>query len=179
MSIRIISQEQEDGTNLDNLDTKIQGNGFYAKFVSNINMIYKKKTNDRQFEIMNGQSSRLQAFNLEDDETISMWMENRDLLCSCPKLKINKKYLIMTKSYSLVQFLRSQSNDVYALNANKTSSSPYMASTNTYSMSTSKLAGILLDRDTFISEWRGPFVRRLRRFMRHHQNGKCDRFNYN
>ena len=67
----------------------------------------------------------------------------------------------MTKSYSLVQFLESKGDQTE------------------YAITPTKLAGILLDRETFITEWRGVFFRRMRRFHRHFKNGKCARFNFN
>jgi len=36
-----------------------------------------------------------------------------------------------------------------------------------------QLNGILLDRETFIAEWRPELLKRLRRFVKHYQNGKC------
>lgn len=165
IAIRLTKQEKEDGKT-ENLDTKIQGNNFYSKFTCDISRIYKAKpptTTNNYYEIIRKQTLRQKVFNLKNYEKISLWVENRDLTCNCPKLKINKKYLIMTKSYSLVQFLKSQSEQ-----ANQV-----------YSISPTKLAGILLDRETFITEWRGAFLRRMRRFNRHFKNGKCARFNYN
>lgn len=164
IAIRLISQEKEDGKS-ENLDTKIQGNNFYSKFTCDISRIYKSKqpsTSNNYYEIIQKATLRQKIFNLKNSDKISLWVENRDLTCNCPKLKINRKYLIMTKSNTLVQYLKSQSQ-----------------TSKVYSISPTKLAGILLDRETFITEWRGAFLRRMRRFNRHFKNGKCARFNYN
>jgi hypothetical protein len=171
----LIEKGEELGNN-ENLDTKIQGNNVYSKFTCDISRLFKSKTPDATrhnstprstyYEIINKAQTKEEAFNLDSADKINLWIDNQDLACKCPELKINRKYLIMTRSYSLVQYLKSQA-------------SQSDGQVNTYAMTRTKLAGILLDRETFITEWRGQFIRRMRRFSRHFRNGKCARFNYN
>lgn len=171
-AVRVISHEQEDGKT-ENLDTKIQGNNYYSKFSCDISRLFKNKIPDTgrhsstprstYYEIINKRATKKQVFNLDPTDKINLWIDNRDLKCKCPELLINRKYLLMTKSYALVQYLKSQTTK---------------RENQEYSISQTKLAGILLDRETFITEWRGAFIRRMRRFSRHFRNGKCARFNY-
>ena len=117
--------------------------------------------------------SKEAAFNLAPIDTINLWIDNRDLTCKCPELLLNRKYLVMTRSYSLVRYLQSINNN------NNNSNKEYSITVGSGGGNLTKLAGLLLDRETFITEWRGPFIRRMRRFARHFENGKCARFNFN
>jgi len=169
----LIEKGEELGNNK-NLDTMIQGNNVYSKFTCDISRLFKSKTSgvrhnstprSTYYDIINKAQTKEEAFNLESSDKINLWVDNQDLSCNCPELIINRKYLIMTRSYSLVQYLKSQA-------------SQSELKENMYAITQTKLAGILLDRETFITEWSGKFMRRMRRFSRHFKNGKCARFNY-
>ena len=103
-----------------------------------------------------------------------MWVDNKDLLCNCPKLNINKKYLLMAKSNTLVrQQQQQQQQQIYdQVNSYEESFNQTKIMSNNIQQQ-ANFAGILLDRETFITEWKPELVKRLRRFMKHYQNGKC------
>lgn len=163
--VKLIDQKPEDGK-AENLDTKIQGNNVYSKFEADIVRMFKGRpaTSNNYYEIVSRKrATKMDAFNLKRNEKINMWMDNRDLACACPELSVSRKYLVMTKSYSLVQYLSAQGN----------------RSSTEYAITRSKLAGVLLDRETFVTEWQGTFLRRMRRFNKYNRAGRCSRFNYN
>lgn len=125
----------------------------------------------KYYEIINNNNKM--GFFQEDDKT-AVWIDSKDMLCSCPKIKANKKYIIMAKANTLIkqQQQSSQQEASYEL-----SNSPADISNSTAIINDQKQQqqpnGILLDRDTFIVEWRPELVKRLRRFVKHYQNGKC------
>lgn len=158
---------------------------------------------------------------LHEEDRLSMWIDSKDLYCSCPKIRLRRKYLVMSKASNLLKYLNAirhqqqEDNDVVAADnddddldnddnnqeddiqfsyddrhgsSNSTSSNSTTsrldvrrAATAAVTSSTSReqqqrarrLAGLLVDRDTSIVEWRPNYARRLRRFIRYYQSGKC------
>lgn len=139
-----------------------------VKFSCNIDTIYKANDDkqsdiNKYYEIINYKQNN--KF-FQEDEKSKIWLDNKDLLCNCPKLKLNRKYLIMGKSRTLLkgeQILEASNELDISFNRTELISTSQQKS----------LKGILLDRDTFITEWRQDLIKRLRRFLKHFQNGKC------
>jgi hypothetical protein len=137
-------------------------------------------SNNKYYEILNQNNINKITFFREDDKT-ALWVDSKDLLCNCPRIKTNKKYIIMAKSTTLIkqsqlQQSQSQQEASYELN----NSENYFNNNQTIStlrvvsqIDSEQLNGILLDRETFIAEWRPELLKRLRRFVKHYQNGKC------
>lgn len=199
-------------------------NGNYVRFNTSLETIYKnldetskKYTSQNGFyEIINKPSETL----MQEDEKLSMWIDNKDLYCSCPKIRVKRKYILMTKRNNLLKYvnydetstststtttnnvnqpqyqLMSQNTDDnihlnYELDSdenhhNSSSSSsarlfsrqankpaPFAKLDVVSFANKSKFAGLLVDRETAIIEWRPNFSRRLRRFLRLYQYGKC------
>jgi len=148
----------------------------------------------RYYQLINKESSNQNTkFNAQEDDEISMWVSSKDFYCSCPKIKPRRKYLVMTKNSNVLKYFLSSStsqkdasspsstiedlNNSIQLNYDLNEDSMNKNSTFVLdtSSSTSKQAstGILIDRETFIVEWKSQFARRLRRFLKYFQNGRC------
>lgn len=146
----------------------------------------------RFYQLINKASNNEKTnFDAQEDDTISMWVASKDFYCSCPKIKPRRKYLVMTKNSNVLKYFLSASqkdsssapstivdlNDNIQLNydlnedsINKNSTFVLDTSTN---ISKRASTGILIDRETFIVEWKSHFARRLRRFLKYFQNGRC------
>ena len=174
-----------------------------VKTSESLNKRSQKSTSKAKFyEIINSEQDKKSSVSLQEDDKTIMWLDNKDLLCNCPKIRLRRKYLIMTRGSNLLKYItqaeqgKSQENtdeniqlnydldddDIeITLSANKTSVKQTPASTTQKTViettntdrANNKLAGILLDRDTFIIEWRNDMAKRLRRFVKYFQNGKC------
>ena len=220
--VLITDRSQEEGSSSENFDAKIQlNNGNFVKFSSSFDTIYKNgedsPSKSNQLNKRNNQLGNAVKFydlvnkdkiTLQEDDKKPIWVDNKDLLCNCPKIRINKKYLLMTKSSALLKYLNiqtvknedldikddkiqlnydlddeidsvSKSSNNNNNNNNVTSSKIFESNASkisSYSFTTNaknQFAGILIDRETFIIEWRNEFNKRLRRFLKHSQNGKC------
>ena len=128
-------------------------------------------------------------FTVHEDETMCLWLDSKDYYCGCPKLRTRRKYLVMTKNSNLLKYFtqssvsKSDNVDSIQLNYDLSDSEDMSGKNATYNVivdtsSASKNAnaastGILIDRETFIVEWRTQFARRLRRFVKYFQNGRC------
>lgn len=133
---------------------------------------------------------------MNEDDRISMWLDNKDLMCSCPKIKLRRKYLVMAKKDNLLKYLgieasrhvhTEQNDNIVNINydmelddvigsektQNQTTTRPVATSKLQVNLRHAGVAGLLVDRETLIIEWRPEFVRRLRRFLKHFQAGKC------
>lgn len=152
-----------------NIDTVYKSSITSDENTNNNNNINKQSTYNRYYEIINYKqnspnNNNKNRFFQEDDKTL-LWVDNKDLLCSCPKLKLNRKYVIMAKTNTLVKPQVSETSFELDSYTNQTR----ITAVNDQSQP----SGILLDRDTFITEWKPELVKRLRRFLKHYQNGKC------
>jgi hypothetical protein len=129
-------------------------------------------------------------FNAQEDDKISMWLASKDFYCSCPKIKPRRKYLVMTKNSNILKYFLSSTpkeaspsstiddlNNSIQLNYDLNEDPMNKNSTfvlDTSSTKTKKAStGVLIDRETFIVEWKSHFARRLRRFLKYFQNGRC------
>lgn len=151
---------------------------------------------------------------LHEEDRLSMWIDSKDLYCSCPKIRLRRKYLVMSKASNLLKYLNAirqqqqEENDVAdngddldnddqeddiqfsyddrhgssnSTSSNSTTSridvrraaTAAVDSSSSQSERARRLAGLLVDRDTSIVEWRPNYARRLRRFIRYYQSGKC------
>ena len=147
----------------------------------------------KYYQLINKDQNDKTLFNAQEDDKMSIWLANKDFYCSCPKIRPRRKYLVMSKNSNILKYflssptLASPNNDDadntiqinYEIggedesgNSNiNSNNSTFVLSTNSKSKQTS--TGILLDRETFIVEWKSHFARRLRRFLKYFQNGRC------
>ena len=124
------------------------------------------------------------------------------MYCKCPKLRVNRKYLVMAKASSLVAYknpmvteLEKDDEDdevdvddddeeagvvvekpVYDQAADESEASRPRVANSTILVKrkkdmsmvnqTPKLAGIMVDRDTLIIDWRSEYTKRLRRMIK-------------
>ena len=200
------AQKQDDKgeeLNFENIESKIQiSNGNFIKFTGKLDTLYKNGMNlaqlkkqrrshknqqssikNRYYEIVNKRNDPSSIFNVQEDDTMSLWLDSKDYYCSCPKIKPRRKYLVMTKNNNLLKYFsqaaKVENTDAnnsiqlnYDLSDNENKNSTYVL-VDTKSKQTSASTGILIDRETFIVEWRTQFARRLRRFVKYFQNGRC------
>lgn len=158
---------------------------------------------------------------LHEEDKLSMWIDSKDLYCSCPKIRLRRKYLVMGRASSLLKYTNRKSmsgdddemedvdeeeaetneggeesdvnesvgalvdeDDIQFSYDDRTNSTNRatkrmnvrrrMATTTTTSpLLSNRVAGLLVDRETSIIEWRPNYARRLRRFIRYYQSGKC------
>lgn len=239
---------EESGDSNANFESKyLIQNGNYVKFSTSIDTLFRNvrpatsKTttskNEVFYEIINNKVDKNDdGTNYEttgkenddgglgEDDQLSMWIDSKDLYCSCPKIRLRRKYLVMSKSSNLLRYLLQQplaastsvdnksiedetsyddddNNDIrvnYELDEGKSSRNESTSrlrsrqtqldaatrggnSINSTSISVGqenaasvkRFAGLLVDRETTIIEWRPNYTRRLRRFVRYYQSGKC------
>ena len=181
-----------DQNELDNLENRNQfSNSNYVKYSTIVDSIYKnqkennnKKSNNNKFyQIVNSIGSMSSSYEenannvgsdrLQEDEKLSIWLDNKDLLCSCPKIKMRRKYLIMNKNSNLLKYINDDYNTDRDINNSNINNNSTSTSTSITKTSQSKSAGFLIERDTFIIEWKNEYAKRLRRFVKHYNNGKC------
>jgi hypothetical protein len=230
MLMQIMEKNTEDiETSMSEFESKFQiVNANYMNFKINLEIIHKNSLEDhfytqknKFYQIINNNNKNgaaVTSLNIKDK--LAFWINNKDLLCGCPKLRLKRKYLIMMKSNNLLKFVSNQENDQdidedvndddeeadldanssvtydveennskatekvsinkVELNSTITTFSPLLSSTTATSIakvrrsrSSANYAGILADRETVIIEWRPEYMRRLRRFVKLHKNGKC------
>lgn len=198
--------------------------GNYVKFGTTVDTIFRNihldkfkrsikppvsKSNDAFYEIINKTGSNKSLSDstqlLNEEDKLSMWIDSKDLYCSCPKIRLRRKYLIMSKSSNLLKYLNTETKEIdhddeevddideedeirfsydKAANSSRVIQSRDVAANSTQRADVRKVAteasgpvvrvaGVLVDRDTSIVEWRPNYARRLRRFIRYYQSGKC------
>jgi hypothetical protein len=118
---------------------------------------------------------------MKEEDKLKLWFNSKDLACNCPKIRLRRKYLIMTKSTNLLRnnqpIVDESSADIdsdldYETMSNSTVSQTEREQENVNKIESS-LNGILIDRDTLVFEWKSHYIRRMRRFSKYFQNGKC------
>ena len=196
----------------ENFESKFQiTNGNYVSFKTSVDLIYKnsgefssRKT--RFYQIINSKSE-MSSIVLQQGDKLPFWIDNKDLMCNCPKMKLKRKYLIMTKTSNLLKYLPTESKETtsdeiayetedvneesetttkenFVTTKNIEEATPAnlerivkrYADSNIVSrieLTSEKIAGLLVDRETVIIEWRPEFNRRLRRFVKLFKNGRC------
>jgi hypothetical protein len=207
----------------ENFESKFQvTNGNYINFKTNVDTIYKSsgvlatastvKGGTNFYEIVNRKAEDTNSASspVREDDKLSFWIDNKDLVCNCPKLRLRRKYLVMIKSSNLLKYLPPKkeednaSNDGAADEDNASyetededsgSSTAVIDDTTTSVVSVSsttvgglvkraaeetrvelsgeRVAGLLVDRETVIVEWRPEYSRRMKRFVKLLKNGRC------
>jgi len=142
--------------------------GNHVKFATSIDNVFKLDSSEN--------------YMLKEEDKLKVWFNSKDLSCNCPKIRLRRKYLIMTKSTNLLrnnQPIVDVENSVdvdsdfdYDAVSNSTISQTERLQQNVNKIESS-LNGILIDRDTLVFEWKSHYVRRMRRFSKYFQNGKC------
>ncbi len=188
----------------ENFESKFQvTNGNYMNFRTSVITIYKNNVESSTtpkssfYEIVNS-NTETSSILLQEDEKLPLWIENKDLVCNCPKMRLKRKYLVMVKSSNLLKYLPEEEpteeetpEDNFSYETEndadeETSSTSSVSSTTEVvklakraavetklELSSQKLAGLLVDRETVIIEWRPEFQRRMRRFVKLYKNGRC------
>jgi hypothetical protein len=125
-----------------------------------------KSRNERFYEIIHSnepmirnqnQNRNRNRRNLKPKNIEHLWMSTNDLQCNCPIIKLNRRYLVMSKKSSLVFDTKTQQNQTDG----------------------GGIVGLSLKRDSFIIEWRGNLAKRLRLFNKYYKRGRCERFKSN
>ena len=93
----------------------------YVKFTANVMQVYKKGPK----RVRRGQQE--------------FWVSQADLICKCPKIRLGRRYLIISSH-------KSRGN------------------------------GIILDKRSIVIRWKDDWSRRLRRFRKYDQEGKCKKY---
>ena len=144
MSVQIIGRKEEDL--LDN--SQFSGysknyNSNWVKFSGMIDAIFKRGSTKKQvtrrekpkyYEIIDSEAGNRRtedSSNIEfsEEESTSLLLNSRDLICKCPKIKLNRKYLIMTSSlldsteYTSNPITKSQGSNFYYNSGNVDSTS--------------------------------------------------------
>lgn len=197
MSVQIIGRKEEDLIETDQVARLSSNyNSNWVKFSCMIENIFKRTTRKvvrskkpKYYDIIaendeNKLENDVSNVEFSEDENTNLWLNSKDLICKCPKIKLNKKYLIMTKSSSLLSTTEYASNSITKTKDNSSINNFYYNSGNVdqasknqtivsiaNKRSANKLNGILMDSNTVILEWRHEFGRRLRRMLR--SQGKC------
>lgn len=198
--MQINDRAQEDSNeNAENFESRMQIlNGNYVRFSNKVDNLFKNElansnaannnNKNRFYEIIN----KDKQLSVQQEDKMFMWLDNKDIMCSCPKIKLKRKYLIMTKKSNLLKYLpRSEGiktpqdesihlnydldldDSLEAIYGGNNRTTTKLVTISTLDISKPRVAGLLIDRETFIVEWRPEFARRLRRFSKHFQNGKC------
>ena len=176
-------------------------NGNYVKFGIQIDTIFRNENqqqqkkqsnkNDAFYEIINNKKVNREVGEeankvemLDEEAKMSMWIDSKDLYCSCPKIRLRRKYLVMSKAANLLKYLKSSStksedelddeddDNSVQVNYDEIESSGNNATVKSR-VDSNRFAGLLVDRETTMIEWRPTYSRRLRRFVRYYQSGKC------
>jgi hypothetical protein len=207
------------GTQVDTIFRNVRASKFIRRQLkSTSTKAASSNKNDAFYEIINKKPDTITLDEeqndseklLHEEDKLSMWIDSKDLYCSCPKIRLRRKYLVMSKSSNLLKYLNRDveetsleeeeedgddneediqfSYDDRATNSssmNSTSSSQTqkinvkkrdsMVMKQPKSQAVPRVAGLLVDRrsDTSVIEWRPNYARRLRRFIRYYQSGKC------
>lgn len=195
-------------------------NGNYVKFGTSIDTLFRNikdsknqnssPKNDGFYEIINKRTEKSlsnsknseNAELLQEEDKLSMWIDSKDLYCSCPKIRLRRKYLVMSKHSNLLKYLdqpqridetsseeenydmdstpnkwinttRLHSRQIQVQAQSKNTTRFEIDTAKPSVSSASRFAGLLVDRETAIIEWRPNYVRRMRRFLRYFKNGKC------
>ena len=131
MVVELFDRKQEEGTDQENLETSIDlANANLMRFSLSFYNIFKaghpaNQTSSEEvqpvansyYEIINSKFNQRNRtnkkvnrpktwnkFNVQEDDQTSLWIGNKDLYCKCPKLRLNRKYLVMAKASSFVAF---------------------------------------------------------------------------
>jgi hypothetical protein len=223
MLLQVLEKKPQKDDISENFESKFQiTNGNYMNFKTNVETIYKSSVETSGsssqissfYEIVNSKSSgsSLGSISLQEDDKLPFWIEKKDLVCNCPKMRLKRKYLVMVKSSNLLKYLPKEepksdedeeitSEDNFSYEADdidqedistsasviSSSTTPTISSTSTefsrlrrrsitetkLELTNQRLAGLLVDRETVIIEWRPEFQRRMRRFVKLFKNGRC------
>lgn len=204
MVLQVMEKKQrEDKISDENFESKfLISNGNYVKFEGKVISIFKNvdeespKTSSSTsktlgfYDIINNDKSSSSMLSLKDNTNLAFWIDNKDLTCSCPKLRLRRKYLMMSKSSNLLKYLvgedatagkaydttsaeESGETDSAFTNGTSTVYKTKRAEAITAKVELGRIAGLLVDRETIIIEWRRDYARRLKRFYRLFKKGKC------
>jgi hypothetical protein len=144
---------------LDRVEDSLDHNdALMVNYLTIIDRVYKSPK-----QLTSDSTNTSDAFKIEKNLNLHLWLNNNDVVCKCPNIEMTKRYLIMIKSNALlssIEYMKAQaqydeySNDMVQQNNDKSSN-------------------LLIDEFAFINEWKTDYIKRIRRFTRGSNRGKC------
>lgn len=176
MTVQFDGRKEQDSSDFEQISRiTATSNSDWVKFSSSLVSIHKQPgsnrvaRNDKYYQIID---TIKDSSEFNQGDSLNLWFDSKDLICKCPKIKMNRKYLIMTNKASLFTSSNND-NQMSTTNVNEDDYDYYSyEEDNTHQVGNSnsttlKTKSALIDHSTIIIEWKNLFTRRLKRLSNH------------